>query len=154
MAAKKLTKIEQDAIIGWLIEGLTSQAIVDKCLLMFDKKVSRQTIDYYLDKYYDEVIEGQQEAFKRIKTKGICVLQNRIQTLQEHIDNLQDNLIASVDWDKDKSRQVQDLIKLMTFLQNQLGELTGQQIIATDGSTATITIQIPSFGQEDVINDN
>ena len=154
MAAPKLTKTEQDHIIAWLIEGLTSQAIVDNCVDKFGKKLAKQTIDYYLRTHYDEVIAGQKEAFELIKTKGICVLQNRIKTLQEHIDNLQDNLIASVDWDKDKSRQVQDLIKLMTFLQNQLGELTGQQIIATDGSTATITIQIPSFGQEDVINDS
>lgn len=152
MAAKKLTKIEKAQVIQWLIEGLTSQTIVDNCLAMFGKQLTTQSVDYYLDKYYDEVIEGQQEAFKRIKTKGICVVENRIHMLQKNINKIQRNLDAIEEWDRDSTRQAQDLIKVMAFLQQQLGELTGQQITANGSST--ITIQIPSFTQEDVINDN
>lgn len=152
MAAKKLTKIEQDHILAWLIEGLTSQVIIDKCFTMFNKKISKQAINYYLDKHYDEVIAGQEEGLRRIKTKGICVVENRIQLLQKNIDKIQRNLDSIEEWDRDSTRQAQDLIKIMTFLQNQLGELTGQQITANGCST--ITIQIPSFTQEDVINDN
>ena len=151
MAAKKLTKIEKAQVLQWLTEGLTSQTIVNNCLAIFGKQLTTQSVDYYLKTHYDEVIAAQQEAFKRIKTKGICVVENRIKLLQKNIDKIQRNLDSIEEWDRDSTRQAQDLIKIMSFLQNQLGELTGQQI--TTNGCSTITIQIPSFGKDDIINE-
>lgn len=143
----KFTQEERNKIVGWLCAGLSNSELVKLVADNFSKEISWQLINQYRRTHSKKISEMEQQSRDASKYIGYSKISTRIKALEGLVALILSKFDENDDWDARSSRLVTDLGKVISMLQQHLGEeMVGNTVEASSGNAKIVTtLVIPSF---------
>jgi len=132
MTNKKLTKVEKEQVIRWLIELNTPQQVVSLLKKAFGKEIVRQTIDWYQRRYKDVISAGQRQFLQNLEQIPEFHKAVRLLKLHDLLENLQEKLELPSDRWIELVKEYRGIIKQIADEVGDITERIEAKVVFTD----------------------